>query len=233
MPTYKLTYFDIRGLAEPIRWMFQISGQTFEDERIPLDEWSEQKKRFSKHVGQLPILCIDDIVLTQVHACMRYIARRFGYNGTSEIEAARADEATELIYDLRLCCVAYKDSFQSNTPDVVRHTVFRDFANEKSIAKKALMRKDLLEIHFPKYFTKFAELLECAGGEWIAGSTLTYADLALANFFSVAEEMVNPDCLRDFPTLKKLKDDVFDIPQIQEWMVITKGIAVKAYGSGG
>lgn len=34
---------------------------------------------------------------------MRYIARRFGYNGTSEIEAARADEATELIYDLRLC----------------------------------------------------------------------------------------------------------------------------------
>lgn len=48
---------------------------------------------------------------------------------------------------------------------------------QKSIAKKALMRKDLLEIHFPKYFTKFAELLECAGGEWIAGSTLTYAGI--------------------------------------------------------
>jgi hypothetical protein len=44
--------------------------------------------------------------------------------------------------------------------------VFRDFSREPSIAKKALMRKDLLEIHFPKYFTKFAELLETAGGEW-------------------------------------------------------------------
>lgn len=35
-----------------------------------------------------------------------------------------------------------------------------------------------------------AELLESAGGEWIAGPSLTYADLALANFFDVAEDMV-------------------------------------------
>jgi hypothetical protein len=25
--------------------MFQISGQAFEDERIPLDQWAEQKNR--------------------------------------------------------------------------------------------------------------------------------------------------------------------------------------------
>jgi hypothetical protein len=48
----------------------------------------------------------------------------------------------------------------------INFSVFRDFSREPSIAKKALMRKDLLEIHFPKYFTKFAELLETAGGEW-------------------------------------------------------------------
>lgn len=78
---------------------------------------------------------------------MRYVARRYGFNGTTEIEEARADEATELIYDLRLCksflhyvmsrgilvyykdwrifflgCVAYKDSFVSATPDIIRHT---------------------------------------------------------------------------------------------------------------
>jgi hypothetical protein len=58
---------------------------------------------FSKHVGQLPILFVDDFELTQVHACIRYVARRYGFNGTTEQESARADEATELIYDLRLC----------------------------------------------------------------------------------------------------------------------------------
>jgi hypothetical protein len=37
----------------------------------------------------------------------------------------------------------------------------------------------------------------------IAGPSLTYADLALANFFDVAEDMVNPDCLKEYPTLKR------------------------------
>lgn len=44
-PPYRLIYFDIRGLAEPVRWMFCLAGIPFEDERIPLVEWNEQKKR--------------------------------------------------------------------------------------------------------------------------------------------------------------------------------------------
>lgn len=40
---YKLVYFDIRGLAEPIRWMLAIADQEFEDERIPLLAWSQEK----------------------------------------------------------------------------------------------------------------------------------------------------------------------------------------------
>lgn len=60
--------------------------------------------------------------------------------------------------------------------------VFHDFYKETSIVKKARMRKHLVEDYFPKYFTRFADLLEEAGGEWIAGKSLTYADLALANF---------------------------------------------------
>lgn len=64
----------------------------------------------------------------------------------------------------------------------LRFLVFRDFHKEQSIVKKARMRKHLVEDYFPKYFTKFAELLEEAGGQWIAGPQLTYADLALANF---------------------------------------------------
>jgi len=101
-------------------------------------------------------------------------------------------------------------------------SVFRDFNQEPSIVKKAIMRKDLLEVHFPKYFAKFQELLDLSGGEWIAGPTLTYADLALANFIDVAEEMVNPDCLKDFPDLKRLKESIFEIPQVKEWTSTTR-----------
>ncbi|ODN01721.1 Glutathione S-transferase 2 [Orchesella cincta] len=225
-------YFNIRGLAEPIRWMFQIAGVDFIDERISLEDWKVEKQQFSKQVGQLPILYIDEsIELTQVHSVMRYVARQLGFNGKNEMETARADEVCELVYDLRLCAVAYKDSFSSKTPDIVRHTVFRDFRNEPSIAKKALMRKHLLELHFPKYFSRFAKLLDEGEGEYIAGSTLTYADFVLANFLDVAEDNVNPDILKDFPTLVDLKDRIFNIPEVQEFIYSTRKSGF--YGSNG
>lgn len=42
---YKLIYFNIPGLAEPIRWMFRISNANFDEERIDLDKWCEEKYR--------------------------------------------------------------------------------------------------------------------------------------------------------------------------------------------
>lgn len=44
----------------------------------------------------------DDFVLTQTLTVMRYLARRFGFNGEDGLEEARADEVADLVYDLRL-----------------------------------------------------------------------------------------------------------------------------------
>jgi len=38
MPQYKLTYYNIKGLAEPIRIMFAYAGVQYEDYRIPKDD---------------------------------------------------------------------------------------------------------------------------------------------------------------------------------------------------
>lgn len=38
-PTYKLCYFDLKGLAEPIRLMFAYGGINYEDVRIQSEEW--------------------------------------------------------------------------------------------------------------------------------------------------------------------------------------------------
>lgn len=51
-PKYKLVYFGIRGLAEPIRWMFRMKNVDFEDERVDLDYWQEEKQRkFQKYTS--------------------------------------------------------------------------------------------------------------------------------------------------------------------------------------
>lgn len=51
---------------------------------------------------------------------------------------------------------------------------------------------------------------------------MTYADLALANFLDVSLDNVNPDVLNDYPALADLKDRVFAIPEIQEFIRSTR-----------
>lgn len=43
-PTYKLHYFHLAGLGEPIRYMLHYGGVPFEDIRIGAKEWPEHKK---------------------------------------------------------------------------------------------------------------------------------------------------------------------------------------------
>lgn len=59
--SYKLTYFDGRGLAERSRFMFAIGKQKYTDERLSFDNFREKKQNsdaFSVAMGRLPILTV-------------------------------------------------------------------------------------------------------------------------------------------------------------------------------
>ena len=52
MPTYKLSYFDVRGRAEVARLLFVKSGTEFEDNRLDFfltDEWPQFKAKTSEY----------------------------------------------------------------------------------------------------------------------------------------------------------------------------------------
>lgn len=42
-PTYKLHYFNVRAIAEPIRILFAYGGIEYEDVRIPMEDWPALK----------------------------------------------------------------------------------------------------------------------------------------------------------------------------------------------
>lgn len=43
MGGYKLTYFNLKILGEPIRWILIAADQPFEDDRVEAANWPEKK----------------------------------------------------------------------------------------------------------------------------------------------------------------------------------------------
>jgi glutathione S-transferase len=58
MVEYKLHYFNMRGLAELIRFVFAAADQKYEDFRFERDEWAANKHL--SPTGQLPLLEVRD-----------------------------------------------------------------------------------------------------------------------------------------------------------------------------
>lgn len=49
-PKYKLMYFNARGKAEHIRFIFAYAGVDYTDYRIPKEKWPDMKKsKFTPH----------------------------------------------------------------------------------------------------------------------------------------------------------------------------------------
>jgi len=48
-PAYKLSYFNVKALAEPIRFLLSYGGIEFEDHRFENDEWPQVKPSKSSH----------------------------------------------------------------------------------------------------------------------------------------------------------------------------------------
>lgn len=98
-PTYKLTYFNVQALAEPIRLLLSYGGKTFEDVRVEREKWPALKPNFP--MGQLPVLEIDGIQVYQSVAVARYVAKTVGLAGKNDWENLLIDMAVDNINDFR------------------------------------------------------------------------------------------------------------------------------------
>jgi len=217
--SYKLTYFNVRALAEPIRWIFHYAGIPFEDERIPWDypSWFQNLKNdFQRSVGQMPVLTVNGKELCQSSAISRYLADEFDLLGNTSWERARGDEVISLIFDLF---------------DAWRKNVF-----ERDPARRAA-NKPVIDQRFPLYYAKLNQLLEETDGDFLNGTKLSHADFWIASFVNIWNNPLNgirpilpPDIppleddwiyiglLDDYPALKKHQEKVLGIPQIKKWI---------------
>merc|ERR1712244_155721 len=88
-PKVKLTYFNLRGRAEPSRLLLAYGGIKYEDCRLTPafedpKEWSELKPKTP--YGSLPLLEWDGTCIAQSMAVARFIAREVGLAGRCNME---------------------------------------------------------------------------------------------------------------------------------------------------
>jgi len=197
-PQYKLTYFNNRALAEPVRLLFALKGIEYEDVRVTREEWPALKPNAEQYPwGSLPVLQEGDKVLAQSTTILRYLARKFNLIGSDEFEAAKCDELADAMTDYRQAF--FKPIF------------------EKDEAKKEELTNTLKNETTPKYLSKFDAILKSNGTGFFVGKNVTHADLYIATFLEIFSEG-QPGLLDSYENVKAHQQKIFNLDGIKEWV---------------
>ncbi|XP_034951752.1 glutathione S-transferase-like [Chelonus insularis] len=194
MSHYKLTYFNITGLGEPIRFILHYGGIKFEDVRISFEEWPKIKSTMP--LGTMPILEIDGKRYYQSRAIMRFLAKKFKLYGSDDVEAMEIDAAAYSIDDLVNPLSAY---FWEEEP------------NQKKRLKEIAMQKKEF------FLDKFEKHVKNNGGYFVNGK-LSFADLWYAASTDYMSRGLGYDVNKDHPELSKLVEKIRNIPSIKVYL---------------
>jgi len=194
MTTIKLTYFDLRGRAEPCRLLLAQAGKKFEDNRLPppwVDPtpWTELKPKTPW--GTVPLLEYDGVVIGQSVACARFLAKEFGLAGKGNIEQAQADEIVDALQD------------------IINAGTRMYFAKDEEGLKKHG------EVTVPAFLATVEKVLVSRGGEYLVGGSLSWADIML---FCYVDGLPDKAGLVNVPKVKDLVEKVGNLPNIKAWV---------------
>ncbi|NP_001291541.1 glutathione S-transferase-like [Solenopsis invicta] len=194
MPTYKLTYFNVAGLGESLRYMLHHCGIKFEDVRVEFDDWPKLKPNMP--MGQMPILEIDGKIYHQSRAIGRYIAKKGNLYGSDELEAMEIDATIDSMDDIRQALSTYYW--------------------EQDPAFKAKLKETAFE-KLPFYLDKFEAQVKKNGGYFVGGK-LSWADFLWAGYCDYLSFVLAGDPNKDHPELKKLREKVRALPNVKAYL---------------
>ncbi|XP_072306213.1 glutathione S-transferase mu, tandem duplicate 1 [Eucyclogobius newberryi] len=196
--TMKLAYWDIRGLAQPIRLLLEYTGSSYEEKLYSCGDapnydkscWTDVKPKLGLYFPNLPYLEDGDVKITQSNAIMRYIARKHNLCGESDDEKVRVDILENQAMDFRNGFVML---------------CYRDFDG---------MKAGYLE-NLPNTLGQFSKFL--GDRKWFAGEKITFVDFTMYELLD-QHRMFHPSCLSDFKNLKAFLDRFEALDKVKAYM---------------
>jgi len=194
-----LCYWDIRGLAQPIRLLLEHTGTEFVDHKLvcgpppQFDKscWFDNKFNLGLDFPNLPYYIDGDTKITQSNAILRYIGRQHNLLGETESEKVRVDMMLEQSMDFRNGTVrlAYNPKFDEVLPDYLKK--------------------------LPGTLKAFSNFL--GSNDWFAGKSLSVVDFVMYELLD-QHRIMNSDCLKDFGNLVALMDRFETLPKVAAYM---------------
>uniref|UniRef100_A0A8C1TZK7 glutathione transferase n=3 Tax=Cyprinus carpio TaxID=7962 RepID=A0A8C1TZK7_CYPCA len=194
----KLAYWDIRGLAQPIRLLLEYTGTKYEEKFYSCGEapnydkscWFNEKEKLGMDFPNLPYLEDGGTKVVQSNAILRYIARKHNLCGETEEEQMRVDILENQAMDFRngFAQLCYGD-FDKNKPCY----------NEK----------------LPGTLKQFSDFL--GDRKWFAGHKITFVDFIMYELLDL-HRMFQPECLDDYRNLRSFLDHFESLEKIAEYM---------------
>ncbi|XP_058456414.1 glutathione S-transferase [Malaya genurostris] len=195
MPDYKVYYFNVKALGEPLRFLLSYGNLPFDDIRITREEWPALKPTMP--MGQMPVLAVDGKKVHQSVAMSRYLAKQVGLVGDNDWENLMIDTVVDTVNDFRL-----KIAVVSYEPD--------DEVKEK---KLVTLNSEVI----PFYLEKLDDIARENNG-YLALSKLTWADLYFVAILDYLNYMTKSDLVANHPSLQQVVDNVTSIESIKNWI---------------
>ncbi len=193
-PKIKLTYFDLKGRAEPIRLTFVAGGVEFEDERIGRDQFVEMKTSGALTFGSVPVLEVDDVMYGESAAQLRYAANVGGLAPSCPVEALKVD----MVIDASESIIV---------------TAFADTSAEG--------RAKFLETSLPRYFAPIEACIAQTEGPFLLGDKISAADIKLAvivgSLKSGILDHIPTDCVDKYPAISGVYTAVMENERIKKY----------------
>ena len=194
-----LGYWNIRGLAQPIRLLLKYSGTDFDDKRytqgdgpdFSREEWTSVKSTLGLDFPNLPYLIDGDLKITQCNSILAYIGRKNKLGGNTESEMATVDMLANVIMDFRggFVKLCYNSNMESMKKDYITKArnhmkAFSDYLGERN---------------------------------WITGAEITYADFHLYEMLD-QHKLLEASLFDGLDNLKAYMQRFESLPAIKEYM---------------
>ncbi|CAL1275173.1 unnamed protein product [Larinioides sclopetarius] len=189
-----LRYWDLRFLAEPIRYLLHYKKVDFEDRRSSYDKvaWQVEKIDLGLDFPMLPYYMDEDVKLSQSIAILRYLARKYDLDGKDEKQKLRVFLAEQQIVDMSW--------------NLVFLVVSKDY-NESTRADFIKKIPDML-----KLWENFI-----GDQKYLTGDDITYVDFMAYEAFDFYR-LFHSEALDNFPKLKAFLNRIKNLPELQEYL---------------